>query len=218
MTTVEGLKMEIYNDKYCVYIHTNKINGKKYVGQTSRNPKYRWGKNGIGYKRNPRFYSAIKHYGWSNFEHEIVASNLTKKEADNFEILLIDKLDTMNQDKGYNLTKGGEGKTGYKHTEEQRKKQSESLKGKYVGEKNPNYGNHPIGSFKGKHHSEETKEKLAKIRNKPVVCIETGVIYVSSKEAARITGIGYENIKRVKNKPNNAAGGYHWIDYVEEVT
>lgn len=41
--------MEIYNSTYCVYIHTNKINGKKYVGQTCQKPEYRWGKNGIDY-------------------------------------------------------------------------------------------------------------------------------------------------------------------------
>lgn len=35
-----------------VYIHTNKINGKKYVGVTCRDPKTRWA-NGAGYKRPP---------------------------------------------------------------------------------------------------------------------------------------------------------------------
>ena len=75
MTTVEGLKMEIYNDKYCVYIHTNKINGKKYVGQTSRNPKYRWGKNGIGYKNIKRVKNkpnnAAGGYHWIDYVEEV---------------------------------------------------------------------------------------------------------------------------------------------------
>ena len=49
--------MEVYNDTYCVYIHTNKINNKKYVGQTihSDNPNLRW-KNGSGYRNQLYFY------------------------------------------------------------------------------------------------------------------------------------------------------------------
>lgn len=63
--------MEIYNGKYCVYIHTNKINNKKYVGQTCRDPIKRWGNDGSGYLKvnkkgkyqQPKFAFAIQKYG-----------------------------------------------------------------------------------------------------------------------------------------------------------
>ena len=54
-----------YNTKrYSVYIHTNKINSKKYVGITSQNVNTRW-KNGQGYKDNERFFDDIREYGWA---------------------------------------------------------------------------------------------------------------------------------------------------------
>ena len=93
--------MEIYNDAHCVYIHINKINNKKYVGQTKQIPKKRWA-NGEGYKGCSYFYNAICKYGWNNFDHEIIASHLTSDEADNFEKLLINKLDLTNPNNGYN--------------------------------------------------------------------------------------------------------------------
>lgn len=98
--------MEIYNDTYCVYIHTNKINDKKYIGQTKQKPEKRWC-NGDGYKQCPLFYKAIKKYGWDNFEHDIIASNLTKDEANNFEKLMIKLLKTCDIEFGYNLDFGG---------------------------------------------------------------------------------------------------------------
>ena len=94
MIVKEWLSMEIYNGTCCVYIHTNKTNGKMYVGQTCQNPKKRWS-NGLGYVTQQYFYRAIQKYGWDGFEHEIIASNLTKSEADNFEKILIKELKTQ---------------------------------------------------------------------------------------------------------------------------
>lgn len=156
--------MEIYNGNYCVYIHINKINRKKYVGQTCQKPEKRWN-SGKGYKDNQYFWRSIQKYGWDGFEHEIVASNLTKEEADNFEKLLIKKLDTINQNKGYNLQDGGShGKPSElsrenirkaaqkrNENEEWHRKQSESHIGLQTGENNGMYG---------KKHSEDSKQKM----------------------------------------------------------
>lgn len=53
---------------------------KKYIGQTIQDPKYRWGKDGNGYK-GQAFYNAILKYGWKNFDHEILAVVDSKEEA-----------------------------------------------------------------------------------------------------------------------------------------
>lgn len=129
--------MEIYNGTYCVYIHTNKIDGKMYVGQTiyGNKPNKRW-QNGMGYRAQIYFWRAIEKYGWDNFDHEVIASNLTKEEADNFERLLIEKLHTNDNRFGYNLTNGGEGVLGYHHSAESIQKQKDTMQ-KYFA--NPKY-------------------------------------------------------------------------------
>jgi len=140
--------MEIFNGTYCVYVHTNKINGKMYVGQTCQKPEYRWG-NGKNYEECPYFYNAINKYGWDAFDHEIIAANLTKSEADNLEKLLIKQFNTMDPDVGYNLKEGGTNGT---FSEVSRKKMSESQTGKRLGENHPMYG---------KSHSEDARAKIS---------------------------------------------------------
>lgn len=96
--------------RYFVYVHVNKINGKKYYGQTcAPTPEQRFHKYGSGYRRSPYFWSAIQKYGWDNFEHIILHEGLTKRGADNLEKFYIKKDDTMNPLHGYNQTEGGEG-------------------------------------------------------------------------------------------------------------
>ena len=63
-------------NNYTIYIHRNKINNKLYIGQTCQTPEKRWD-NGRGYKTSERFYNAIQKYGWNNFEHIILYTNLS---------------------------------------------------------------------------------------------------------------------------------------------
>ena len=83
------------NNTFTVYCHTNKINGKKYIGITSKEPKIRWNK-GLGYKKGQYFGKIIEIYEWDNFEHEILFENLSKQEAQEKEIELIKLYKTNN--------------------------------------------------------------------------------------------------------------------------
>ena len=90
--------------KYIVYKHTNKINGKSYIGITGINPVKRW-RNGLGYYCQPKFFNAIKKYGWNNFSHEILEFGLSKEHACQVEKELIEHFNSI--ENGYNVSPGG---------------------------------------------------------------------------------------------------------------
>ena len=71
--------------KYCVYKHTNKINGKIYIGITGDVPENRWA-NGLRYQANAHFTNAINKYGWDGFEHDILYTDLSLQEASKIEV------------------------------------------------------------------------------------------------------------------------------------
>lgn len=162
-------------NKWQVYIHINKINNKKYIGITSeKDPNKRW-KNGLGYKRQI-FYKAIQKYGWDNFQHKILFTNLTEQQAKQKEIELIALYNTNNNLYGYNQTKGGDAVP--EKTDELKLKISNSLKKYYQTDKGKKertelskrqkeyYLTHK-NPFKGKKHSAETRKIMsekAKIR------------------------------------------------------
>ena len=104
--------MQKTDRKYCVYIHTNLLNNKKYIGITCRQPEVRWNR-GRGYYQNVHFWRAIEKVGWDNFSHEIVAEGLTKQDAHRLEMKLIKFHKTTNSDFGYNHSCGGEGGARY---------------------------------------------------------------------------------------------------------
>lgn len=92
---------------YCVYKHTNRSNGKVYIGITSQKPRDRWD-SGWGYQKNKHFWDAIQKYGWDNFDHEILFSDLSPEEAFAKEQELILEFDSRDYRKGYNCSSGGE--------------------------------------------------------------------------------------------------------------
>ena len=219
--------------KYTVYQHIAP-NGKIYVGITRKKPEYRWN-NGKGYMPNKHFYNAIKMFGWNNFKHEIVATNLSKKDACQMEQELIEKYDSTNPEKGYNKSIGGEcGTLGVKYPPEviARVRKSKTYtsswaKGKKFTEE---HKNKIRNAMIGKKATEETRKKLSESHkgkttwikgrtmcdevrmkeSKPIICVETNTTYFGMMEAERQTGIHHNNICKCANGKRKTAGGYHW--------
>lgn len=92
--------------KYVVYKHTNRINGKVYIGITRQDLNKRW-QNGYGYM-GTYFWNAVQKYGWDNFDHEILLSGLTKEEACEEEKRLIAEYQAQDKEHGYNIMEGGQ--------------------------------------------------------------------------------------------------------------
>lgn len=211
---------------YTVYKHTAP-NGKVYVGITGQKPERRW-QNGYGYKNgNSYFWNAISVYGWDNFGHEILYTNLTKEEAEQKEVELIAFYDSTNRENGYNISFGGNATmAGFEFSDESKRKMSESHKGKKRSEESIQKQSK---SLKGHVCSEETKKKISEFhkgrkvpiekRNnmKKVICVETGIVYVSLSEAARQCNTDESSISAVCKGLENrlTTGGYHWCFYDE---
>ena len=203
--------MEKEERKYTVYLHTSP-SGKRYVGITSMKVERRWRK-GKGYINNSYFYNAIQKYGWDNIEHIVFEENLSKEEAEDYEIFLIQALHSNDRRYGYNIENGGHLN---KMSEETRRKISEANK----GEKSRFYGKPLSEEHKkklieansgknhhlyGKHHTEETKQKMREAnsggkngRARKVEC--EGVVYDCVKDCAEAYGVSYTVMKNWLNK------------------
>lgn len=175
---------KVKESSFIVYQHTNLINGKIYVGITALETEDRWRK-GNGYYSNTHFYNAIQKYGWDNFKHEILFSNLTQEEACKIEIELIAFHKSNLSEFGYNGSTGGEyGHSGCKHSIESRKKMSE---------------NH--ANFRGAN----SKQSI------PIICLDTKEIFASIGEAGRKLNITITGIHHVLKGKLKSYHGLHFI-------
>lgn len=159
---------------YTIYRARNVVNDKVYIGFTSRWPNRISGHDydcRYNKSQNKAFYNAIKKYGWDNFVWEaIYQSKDCEHTLKVMEPHFIEEYCSWvgSQDcNGYNVTKGGEGTTGWKRPDELIESHRKQMTGrKFTAEHIANR----VASFKktmagkgtmsGKTHSEETKGKI----------------------------------------------------------
>jgi group I intron endonuclease len=127
---------------YSIYKSINKVNGKVYIGFASNLPKrkYRHKHYALAKKRTNRFYTAIRKYGWENFEWQIIYQSKDKNHCLNImENFFIEEYRTyigFDDCNGYNMTLGGDGGLGSHRpkTKEHRERISQSHKGKKLSQ------------------------------------------------------------------------------------
>jgi group I intron endonuclease len=149
-----------------VYKFTNKISKKIYIGQSIRLEKrikeHKYESFHL-LTKNKYFYSAIRKYGWDNFEWEILIQvtedSWTKKLLNFYETYFIGYYNSMYNQNGYNVRLP----CYYtEYSEETRAKMSNAKKGKPSGRKGIPHINQrgSLHGMYGKHHTKETIQKI----------------------------------------------------------
>jgi|TARA_Y100000310_G_scaffold155315_1_gene154796 group I intron endonuclease len=136
-----------------IYITTNLINGKQYIGLHSKNNKSYLGSGTLLLK-------AIKKYGKENFSKEILEETDNIIKANELERYYIKKYNAVEDDNFYNLSYGGEAISGRKHSKLIKKQISESKKKCYENNDELRYktGN----ANRGKSMPDTTRKALLK--------------------------------------------------------
>ena len=135
--------------QHYIYLITNLINGKRYIGK-------HFGELNDSYLGSGTLIQrAIDKYGKQNFKKEILYISSSEQENSIKEKEFISAFNAVNDDSFYNLIPGGDGGDIFhslplEKQQQIREKASQNNK----GEKNGMYG---------KHHSEETKQKLKQV-------------------------------------------------------
>ena len=180
-----------------IYYIKNLINNKIYIGQSVNITKrFNTHKHSLRHNlhNNSHLQSSFNKYGEENFEFGLIKS-VKERYLNKLEKLYIKKYDSTNPTKGYNHATGGNSNSGwivpqeirdkmskahkgrkpYEMTEEIKQNISNALKGRVAwnkGKKFPEWSgeNHP---FYGKHHTEETKQRISETKKGTKLSEET---------------------------------------------
>ena len=163
-----------------IYVITNKVNGKQYVGQ-SVNIERRWEQHRSSLKHNRAVNRYLQYawnkYGADNFTFSIIEL-CEAEQLDRLEKHWIETLDSYRR--GYNLTIGGDGNHGYIATEEACRRISAALQGKKKSPKHVEIIRANWLKYLNEHGSPNAIQ---------VVCLNNRIKYESAELAAKTYGI-----------------------------
>lgn len=170
-----------------IYLIKNNINGKCYVGLTTKSIETRWKQHlKEAKKNNPRpLYSSIRKYGEEAFDVVLLEDIDSLSKLQDAERKWIKYFSSDTDDKGYNLTPGGNGFIG-SPPQEMRRKISASLLGHTMSEETKDK---IASSLRGKSLPQEVKNK-----------IKTSLARPACKELRRQKSIGKTHTELSKEK------------------
>lgn len=214
-----------------VYDVTNLINGKRYIGITTkslsrRKAQHCW-EGRRGQKRAKRLHAAIRKYGAEMFRFRALARYPSLAEAKAEEIRLIALCRPE-----YNITQGGESAAGRICSAAERERLGSYRKGKpgtFLGRKHtaetkakmrawraandhkPRLGVRRPGSGKKGYLTKLARGTISRWRAKAVICLNDGRIFASGSAAARTYRLAPSLVNRVCAGTRTSTHGLHFV-------
>lgn len=147
-----------------VYLITNRIDGKRYVGVSSRGYIQRFREHvwdSLG-GSNTLLHAAIREFGPDNFDIQLLESNISDELISMKERYYVRAYDTFYiHGKGYNMTEGGTGVCGYHHSAETKQILSTRFNGRSYP---PEHGIKISNALRGMPKSDEHRAALSRAR------------------------------------------------------
>lgn len=171
-----------------IYMTTNTINGKRYIGQKTAHKFL--GNSYLG--SGEALQLAIQKYGKNNFEVVMIEECSSRHDLNIREAFYISKYNAVQDENFYNMKEGGHGgsvKGACTHSTSYKQMMSQRMSGR----NNPNYGNHVCKLSKeyrekmsikfsgkgnpnyGKHHDDRTRELISQ-KAKGRIWINNGLV------------------------------------------
>lgn len=242
-----------------VYLATNIINGKTYVGVTRFTPEKRWARHIYTSSTIPKtyFHRAIAKYGPENFKVVPIASVLNITDASAVEQEVIKTFQP-----GCNQTNGGEFTVGKRVSREvvdriivknTGKKRTPEMNAANSARKKAEYADNPeklatattqlakarekvdekkriaatsgssrnrvwsdesrkklSGSCMGRKYPDEVIERMARSKDKPVICTTLNMAFDSVSDAAEFCGLSVSGVSMVCRGERKSANGLHF--------